>query len=137
MNEYRNANQPTLRQRIREDKITAEVTYGNNAEPLSEHPMDPWTVVLKRGRRKMTVPFWTGIVWSKEPTSEDVLNGLLIEADGFENASGFEDWCNEYGYDADSRKAEKTYKAVERNAQRLSRFLGEKYEDYLWNTARE
>jgi len=35
-----------------------------------------------------------------------------------------EDWCAEYGYDTDSRKAERTFRAVERQTKALKRMLG-------------
>ena len=70
-------------------------------------------------------------------TVGEVLDCMASDAAGIENANGFEDWCNEYGYDADSRKAEKVFKACERQARRLKRFLGsEYYEALLWNIER-
>jgi hypothetical protein len=43
----------------------------------------------------------------KEPTAYDVLASVEKYDIGT-----FEDFCNEFGYDTDSRNAEKTYKAV-------------------------
>lgn len=42
-----------------------------------------------------------------EPTAYDILTCLTKYDPG-----NFENFCNEFGYDTDSRKAEKTYKAV-------------------------
>jgi len=44
---------------------------------------------------------------SKNPTAYDVLAGITNYDPGT-----FENFCREYGYDVDSRKAYKTYKAV-------------------------
>ena len=48
------------------------------------------------------------------PTAYDVLT--CLEKYGFET---FEDFCGEFGYDTDSRKALKTFKAVNREAQKV------------------
>ena len=36
----------------------------------------------------------------------------------------FEDFCSEFGYDTDSRQAEKTYKAVKREWEKVARVFG-------------
>ncbi len=43
------------------------------------------------------------------PSACDVLYSLLTDATAFEQT--FEDWCSNFGYDTDSRKAEQTYQA--------------------------
>ena len=71
------------------------------------------------------------------PELEDLLDCLASDASGIENSPDFEDWCGEYGYDTDSRKAEKIFKTVEHQARRLKQFLGDDlYEALLWNTER-
>ncbi len=45
--------------------------------------------------------------FGKEPTAYDVLASLTTY-----DPDTFEEFCSSYGYDTDSRKAEKTYKAV-------------------------
>ena len=40
-----------------------------------------------------------------------------------DNLLGFDAWCADFGYDTDSRKAEKTFKACEHQAARLKTFL--------------
>lgn len=83
----------------------------------------------------MVVYFSMGSAHHGEPALADVLNSLALDASGYENAQGFEDWANEYGYDTDSRKAERTYKVCQRQSERLREFLGEDaYKDMLWNT---
>ncbi len=73
-----------------------------------------------------------------EPKAAEVLSCLASDAAGFDNAQSFEDWADEYGYDADSRKAEKIYKAVEKAAHRLRAFLGDSaYETLLFHTESE
>lgn len=43
-----------------------------------------------------------------EPNARDVISSLLRDCDAIDFRS-FEDWCAEYGFDADSREARKTY----------------------------
>jgi hypothetical protein len=67
----------------------------------------------------------------------DVLDTLASDAASYENANGFEEWAEEMGSDADSRQAEKTYRAVKRGAEQLKRLLGQDaYEQLIWNVNR-
>jgi hypothetical protein len=88
--------------------------------------------------RVMTLTFSKGSGHNgAEPTADEVLDCLASDAAGVENTSDFEDWCSYYGYDADSRKAEKIYKACVHQSERLKTFLGDDlYEQLLWNTER-
>jgi hypothetical protein len=116
--------------------------------------MDHWKVTLTRpeenvivdgalsmtGRKlRMTVTFSKGRGHNgAEPTANEVLDCLASDAAGVESAGSFEDWCSEYGYDTDSRKAHKTFKACEHEATRLKNFLGDDlYDQLLWHTERE
>lgn len=81
--------------------------------------------------------FSQGSAHTKPPTAEDVLDCLAMDASGYENAQSFEDWASEYGYDTDSRKAEKVYRIVKRQAQQLKRMLGDApYNVLLWEVER-
>ena len=71
------------------------------------------------------------------PGVAEVLECLASDAAGIENSKDFADWCSEYGYSTDSRRAEKVYRQCERQAERLQKFLGpEHYNDLLWNIER-
>jgi len=97
-----------------------------------------WRCTFRLGRKRMTTPFSMGSAHRGEPDAASVLDCLASDATGFENAQSFEDWAGEYGYDTDSRTAERTFKAVERQARKLRAFLGDDlYETLLWNTERE
>lgn len=45
-----------------------------------------------------------------EPKAVDVIYSLVMDSDVL-NYSSFEDWASNFGYDVDSRSAEKTYRA--------------------------
>jgi hypothetical protein len=94
-----------------------------------------YKVTLRHKGRQLTTSFSQGYGIKGEPDAANVLNSLALDAAGWENARSFEDWCGEYGYDTDSRKAERTFQVVGRQAAKLKAFLGENlYDDLLWNT---
>lgn len=101
-------------------KCEAEETEPNPEWPHST----AYTVTLQYKRRKLTVPFYQGKAICKEPQSHDVIYCLISDAQSIECADSFEDWASSLGYDTDSRKAEKTYKACVKNQQNIRRFLG-------------
>ena len=111
-------------------RMTAERADKNphitDMAPGSTH----WQCCLRAGSRQMTVFFSMGPALAGKPQAADVLECLASDAAGFENASNFEDWAREYGYDPDSRKAERTYRAVEKQTAGLKRLFSEPaYED--------
>ncbi len=137
--------------------MTCKRTDSNpSMEPTSRGSMDHWKCTLQRPRNRQEVDTGKGIavVFSghlsmtltfsmgyghhgAEPDVASVLDCIASDAAGVANAQSFEDWCGDYGYDADSRKAEKTYKACEHQAARLQAFLGDLYNTLLWHTERE
>ncbi len=58
------------------------------------------------------------------PDTCDVIHSLVMDADCL-NASTFEEWANDFGYDTDSRKAEAMYRACLEIALKLRNGLGE------------
>jgi hypothetical protein len=105
---------------------------------LMEGPHNNYKCRITAGRRGFTLYFSQGYGIQGDPTIERVLDSLASDAADYENAQSFEDWASNYGYDTDSRKAEKIYRAVKRQAEQLKRTIGgEAYNDLLWNTERE
>jgi hypothetical protein len=95
------------------------------------------TIIGANEEGYMKVPFSQGSAHTENPTLEDVLDCLALDASGVENAKDFEDWCGEYGYDIDSRKAEKIYNVCKQQAEQLKTLLGtDAYEQLLWHTER-
>jgi hypothetical protein len=95
--------------------------------------------VLTRENVNLRTFFSKGKALSEKPTCEEVLDCLAQEASGYENAASFEDWCDDFGYDTDSRKAERIWLAVVDGAKSLRMFLGSAstYEELLNETERE
>lgn len=111
-------------------KIVSDYADSNPNMPDARYPMNHYRVTLTRRnedkkRRQMTLYFSMGTGIKGEPTADDVLDCLASDSAGIENARDFDDWCADYGYDSDSRSAERTYKACERQAKRLEKFLGD------------
>jgi hypothetical protein len=107
--------------------LKMDVTYGVNKDwnKLDEwqQKAHPYTVTLKYDRKQMTVPFFMGSALSHEPTLEDVMPCLL--SDLSLSDYDFEGFCHEFGYDEDSRKAYKTFQAVQKNGKKLEKLLGD------------
>jgi hypothetical protein len=57
-----------------------------------------WTVTFDREGKSFTVPYYGGSA-VEEITEEEVLTNCLQEALAFIQTDGFEDFCNEFGYD--------------------------------------
>jgi len=72
-------------------------------------------------RREMTLVFSLGSAHKGEPQLKDVLNCLVSDA-GVDQLS-FEEFCSEYGYNEDSRAAERVYRATTRQTTRFLAFL--------------
>ena len=130
----------TLRHFIETNGIKAVVDYADSNPNMAN---DEWSrtarhfkVVLRCQGRQLTTHFSQGSAHTQEPTAADVLDCLASDSAGIENARSFEDWCGEYGYDTDSRKAERIFKVCERQAESLKRLLNGQYETLLWNVER-
>jgi hypothetical protein len=76
---------------------------------------------LSKGGKQYTFEFGQSIAeGSNEPTMYDVLACLTKH-----DPETFEDFCDNYGYDNDSRAAEKTYKAVCKEFKNMQRLFTE------------
>jgi hypothetical protein len=141
-----NAQPIPLRRWLRSQRIsaTAQLTDPTEADMADEWKAraDIWRVTLRRRaaveeplrtRPQLTVRFYMGPALAREPKAEDVLDSLASDANGYENARSFEEWASEYGYDPDSRTAERLYREVERQTERLRRFLSPRQFEQLVN----
>lgn len=114
------------------EKLCSAIKIENEwAEPNPDWPQaDAFKVTLQYKRRKLTVPFYQGRAVCEEPTAASVIYCLISDALSVESATSFEDWADNLGYDRDSRKAEKTYKACCNIQQRIRHFLGEDFDKF-------
>lgn len=71
------------------------------------------------------------------PSLADFLDCLAMDASSYDDARDFSDWCSEYGYDDDSRTAERTYNMIAEQSKQLRRLLGDAdYRELIENTER-
>jgi hypothetical protein len=125
-----------------EHAITVKATYEGRRvdEPDGDNPWeyDAWTVRLicaspKLSRRSLTATFKVGTGQNGEaPKADDVLDSLVSDSD-VDNYETFEDWAENTGYSSDSRKAENVYRACQKIAKKLRKFLGDDLLESLRN----
>ena len=97
---------------LRKTGSTIEIKFSHNGKHFDndKQTRDIYKVTISKGERSYTFNFGQSIAKSgtnEAPTPYDVLSCLQKYDIG-----SFEDFCNEFGYDSDSRAAEKTYNAV-------------------------
>jgi hypothetical protein len=114
------------------DTLCANVTLTlKPGKPSPEFPDGHhYSATLGYQGRCMTTPFHTGSGWTTDPTAHDVLECLLSDADSAQESFG--EWCANRGYDSDSRKAERTYKACQRIRGQLQKLLGADFERFTY-----
>jgi hypothetical protein len=129
-----------LQQFINQHGIKIDAEWADtNPHWTGEYPMNHWKCKLtNKYRKQMTVYFSTGLGLNGNPEAKDVLDCLAMDASCIENSRNFEDFANDIGYDPDSRKAEKIYKVILRQAEQLKKFLlgNDNYNTLLWDTER-
>ena len=83
--------------------------YGSHF-PGEKECRNIYKVKIKRENKSFSFNFWQSIYATskgEKPTNYDILSCLQKY-----DVGSFDDFCSEFGYDEDSRKAEKTYNAV-------------------------
>lgn len=107
---------------------TASERVNSNPNNPYRHDANHYKVTLTRkdGRKqkRLTLYFSQGYRIRKEPDAASVLRALALDASSVETRN-FEEWAREYGYDPDSRKADNLYRACQKEARKLRKFLGE------------
>lgn len=137
-----------IRTQVTEILAHAGVTYaaeyrGEKRNALGGNtPMDQWTCVFTRieGRAQIVeFDYFTGLGHRKAPAGvtrafdkvrmaqpqaphpADLLHSLILDSSAAEQS--FASWCDEFGYDTDSRKALATYEACQQEADKLRGFF--------------
>jgi len=73
----------------------------------------------------MITPWMQGLGHdSKVIDVAEVVDSLISDVWSYREAGSFEDWAGEYGYDTDSRKAEKSYNEIGAMADDVIRVMG-------------
>lgn len=110
---------------IAENKIQFSCEWAaERPDRLMSDNMDHWRCVLKANGKTYTFYYSQGYGYHHaEPVLASVLESLANDYDP--NDMTFEEFCSNYGYDEDSRKAEKVYRALRKETQALDRLFGE------------
>lgn len=122
-----------------ETDLTMGVSYqGIGHDQWSQ--ADKWYVTIKSKNAEASFDYHTGLghrfiikrredSWSGkqedipvEPAMSDVLNCLMTDATALDES--FKNWCDNFGYDVDSRKAERTYFECQELGEKVLRILG-------------
>lgn len=109
--------------------ITVKVirSYGYRSDNHGEHYR--YDLKLKRADGRITPKFtWRqGLAHTSAPTPDMVLGSLILDATSYLDASDFEDFASQFGYDINSRKAEvsarRAFDACKNTAEWLQEFL--------------
>lgn len=139
-----------LSERLATLPITRTAVY-RGFDDDEEWPHFAWSVTIKYERRVYSCPYSTGTGLSRlqlacervhggistprgnmkptEPPLADVLSSLLSDASNADTT--FEDWCGDFGYDTDSRKALATYLACQDIRAHVLALLGRELFDEL------
>lgn len=129
-------------------------TYGTTIEVVFvgkvnkwDSQMFEWRVTLTRDEKTRVLPYWMGLGhvqtkcgkrWDRElpcyharcsnagpqPTPPDLYSVLTSLKSDATDGETFEDWCANFGYDTDSRKAMDTYLACQASENESRRFFG-------------
>lgn len=110
-------------------KVRISCTYGANKKPPTWEAAHSYRVTLRFEGRQLSTDFHQGAAHTKEPTAADVLSCLISDASSGDSGS-FGDFCCDFGYDTDSRKAFDLYMACRKVNKRLRHFLGDSFETF-------
>lgn len=88
-----------------------------------------YRVTFTYDRRKASFDFWQGSGITRDPQAADVMACLV--SDTQHGHESFEEFCGNLGYDTDSRKAEKMWRACQRTGDQLYRLFGADYNEAL------
>lgn len=121
-------------------QLEISMSYDDRGLKVDRDVNPPWehhayTVKVTRGAESFETTYRQGMSHEDGPSLVAVLACLMSDANAGELGS-FEDFCGEYGYDTDSRRAEATYNACRESAAAMRRLLGEHF-DAVAEAARE
>lgn len=83
-----------------------------------------WEITLKRGGHSYTFGYGAGMAHKNEGKPDLKTVFYCIQSDSAAGSLSFEEFCSEFGYDEDSRNAEKTWKACQEAHAKMEELLG-------------
>ena len=105
---------------------TGEKPAAWNSDNYNHHTV---TVRNTETGRKTSFDFWASIAHPVLESEYDIVNAFrCFVDDAISGGYTFEEFCQEFGYDTDSRTAERTWKACQRATKKLERLGGDPWE---------
>ena len=86
-----------------------------------DHDHYCFPVTIRKDGKSMRIHFGQSLAKGSTPPDEYDIIACLTKDD----PGSFENFCSDFGYDTDSRRAEKTYKAVKAEWKKMLRVFGE------------
>lgn len=117
-----------LARRVRCESVYGAVAAGRIDDDWKKRAHN-YRVTLTYRRRRLTVDWFQGELNTRDPEAAGVLDCLLSDA-----SSGdldFAAFCSELGYNEDSRKAERTWRACQQIGRDLRRLLGDDFDRFM------
>jgi hypothetical protein len=114
---------------FRDYSISAEY-LGNKGAPFNDAKYENYNnhrVVVRNSKTRTRVQFefWASLAEPELRKPSDLRNAFeCFLTDAIAGEQDFAEFCSDFGYDEDSRKAERIYKACKRAAAQAHRLLG-------------
>lgn len=113
-------------------QLEISMSYDDRGLQVDRDINPPWehhaySVKVRRGAESFETTYKQGLAHTDGPSLVAVLACLMSDASAGKGGS-FEDFCGEYGYDTDSRRAESAYNACRDTAAAMRRMLGEHFD---------
>jgi hypothetical protein len=113
-------------------QLEISMSYDDRGVKVDRDINPPWehhaySVKVTRGAESFETTYRQGLAHTDGPSLVTVLACLMSDATAGELGS-FEAFCDDFGYDTDSRRAESTYNACKDTAAAMHRLLGEHFE---------
>lgn len=87
-------------------------------------PVNHFVATFKRGKNKVSLDYFDSINnYQKDITEISAYSALTCCSSEINCPDTFEDFCSEFGYEEDSRKAEKTFRALKKFSDKLKKFF--------------
>lgn len=106
---HMNNNMTTVEVNPERDGLKADKIPVANLSELNKKHRGKWDYLLYR---------------PSEPTKNEVLQSLSLDASTFISMPTFEEWCRDFGYDDDSIKAKKIFDTCYEQTAKVKSFLG-------------
>lgn len=90
----------------------------------NERKSNHFVVTLENENRRVSFDFFDSVNnFNAGKTELDAYSVLACCSGDYHCPETFEEFCSEFGYDADSRKAEKTFKACQKQSAKLKKIF--------------